>query len=49
MKTVIKIDISLTKLLYSFQIIRCFGFSKYIAFIMYLDKVYIYMHSKCNV
>jgi hypothetical protein len=24
-----------------FQIIRCFGFSKYIAFIMYLDIVHI--------
>jgi len=32
-----------------FQIIRRFDFSKYIAFIIYLDIVYIYMHSKYNV
>jgi hypothetical protein len=32
-----------------FQIIRRFGFFKYIAFTIYLDIVYIYMHSKYNV
>ena len=32
-----------------FQIIRCFNFSRYIVFTMYLDIVYIYVHSKCNV
>jgi hypothetical protein len=31
------------------QIIRRFGFSRYIAFTMYLDIVHVYMHSKCNV
>jgi hypothetical protein len=31
------------------QIIRCFDFSRYIVFPIYLDIVYIYMHSKYNV
>jgi C4-dicarboxylate transporter len=32
-----------------FQIIKRFGFSRYIAFSMYLDIVYIYVHSKSYV
>ena len=36
-------------LLTPFQIIRYFGFSKYIAFSTYLDIVYIYVHSKSYV
>ena len=32
-----------------FQIIKCFGFCTYIDFTMYLDIVYIYVHSKYNV
>jgi hypothetical protein len=35
--------------LHPFQIIRCFGFSWYIAFAMYLDIVYIQMHGKSYV
>jgi hypothetical protein len=36
-------------ILNSSQIIRRFGFSRYIALTMYLDIVYIYVHSKYNV
>jgi len=32
-----------------FQIIKRFDFSTYIVFTMYLDIVYIYVHSKCNI
>ena len=38
----------LAPLLNPFQIIRRFGFSRYIIFTMYLDIAYIYVHSKYN-
>jgi len=41
--------LSYYQLLNPFQIIKYFGFSRYIAFTTYLDIVYIYIHSKCNV